>query len=111
MHSPSLLDRCADAARLVQCRGRPIPPAHWPAHWNDMHELEQKYWRDVAKAVLKVGAETLTASESWRRAVICQFELKQLEEMHQQLSAEIEMRSSTQHFPASLYPVAAPGRR
>ena len=89
MHSPSLLDRCANAARLVQYRGRPIPPAHW----NDMHELEQKYWRDVAKAVLKVGVETLTASESWRRAVIGQFELKQLEELHQQLSAEIGMRS------------------
>ena len=97
MHSPSLLDRCANAARLAQCRGRSIPPAHW----NDMHELEQKYWRDVAKAVLKVGAETLTASESWRRAVIGQFELKQLEELHQQLSAEIGMRSSTQRFPAA----------
>jgi len=67
-----------------------------------MHELEQKYWRDVAKAVLlKVGAETLTASESWRRAVIGQFELMQLEELHQQLSAEIGMRSSTQPFPAA----------
>ncbi len=59
-----------------------------------MHELEQKYWRDVAKAVLKAGVETLTASESWRRAIISQFELKQLEELHQQLSAEIETRTS-----------------
>ena len=90
MHSPSLLDRCANAARLAQCRGRSIPPAHW----NDMHELEQKYWRDVAKAVLKAGVETLAASESWRRAIISQFELKQLEELHQQLSAEIETRTS-----------------
>ena len=53
----SFLDRRANAARLVQYRGASIPAAPW----NDMPELEQRYWRDLATAVLNAGAEAMTA--------------------------------------------------
>jgi hypothetical protein len=55
------------------------------------------------KPVLKLMfAALMRASQSWRRLVIGEFELKQLVELRQQLKDEFIKRTSPQTQPASL---------
>ena len=56
------------------------------------------------KPVLKLMfAALMRASQAWRRAVISEFELKQLAELRQQLKAELAKPSPPQIQPASLH--------
>ena len=63
------------------------------------------------KPVLKLMfAAMIRASQSWRRVIISEFELKQIAELRQQLKADFEKQSSTQSRPASLHNFSSKSR-
>jgi hypothetical protein len=55
-------------------------------------------------------AALIRASQSWRRVVISEFELKQLAELRQQLKTDYAKQTSANTKPASLHQFSSKNR-
>jgi transposase-like protein len=63
------------------------------------------------KPVLKLMfAALIRASQSWRRVIISEFEIKQIAELRQQLKTDFAKQSSAHAKPASLHPFSSKNR-